>query len=180
MPKPKRGIFENIIAFSFCILVFRRSFDVLVVNSKCKQPAGIQLLEIGRSPSVESTSALHTYLERRRNRFVGYGWVSNTDGFVGFFSSGERSAGFDLHLELFMSLATNMPVYPQWTAYLKHRQPRTLIVWGRNDPLILPTAAEFVKQVVPAADPRYFGGGHFVLGEYAEPIAEATSDVFSD
>ena len=80
---------------------------------------------------------------------------------------------------LFMTLATNIPLYPQWTAYLKDRQPKTLIVWGRNDPLILPAAAEFVKQVVPAADLRYFDGGHFVLDEYAEPIAEAISDVFS-
>jgi pimeloyl-ACP methyl ester carboxylesterase len=81
---------------------------------------------------------------------------------------------------LFMTLATNIPLYPQWTAYLKERQPRTLIVWGRNDPLILPAAAEFVNQVVPAADLRYFDGGHFVLDEYAEPIAEAISEVFSD
>jgi len=36
--------------------------------------------------------------------------------------------------KLFMTLATNIPLYPQWTAYLKDRQPKTLIVWGRNDP----------------------------------------------
>jgi pimeloyl-ACP methyl ester carboxylesterase len=80
---------------------------------------------------------------------------------------------------LFMTLATNIPLYPQWTAYLKDRQPKTLIVWGRNDPLILPAAAEFVKQVVPTADLRYFDGGHFVLDEYAELIAEAIIETFS-
>jgi len=57
---------------------------------------------------------------------------------------------------LFMNLTTNLQHYPEWTAYLKDRQPKTLIVWGRNDPLILPAAAEFVKQAVPAADLRYF------------------------
>jgi len=56
----------------------------------------------------------------------------------------------------------------------------TLIVWGRNDPLILPAAAEFVKRVVPAADLRYFDGGHFVLDEYAGPIADAIIETFSD
>jgi pimeloyl-ACP methyl ester carboxylesterase len=81
---------------------------------------------------------------------------------------------------LFMTLAKNITLYPQWTAYLKERQPKTLIVWGRNDPLILPAAAEFVKQVVPAADLRYFDGGHFVLDEYAEPIAEAIVATFAD
>ena len=80
---------------------------------------------------------------------------------------------------LFMNLATNVQLYPEWTAYLKERQPKTLIVWGRNDPLILPAAAEVVKQVVPAADLRYFHGGHFVLDEYADAIAEAIIETFS-
>ena len=80
---------------------------------------------------------------------------------------------------LFMNLTTNIQHYPEWTAYLKDRQPKTLIVWGRNDPLILPLAAEFVKQVVPAADLRYFDGGHFVLDESADAIAEAIIETFS-
>ena len=80
---------------------------------------------------------------------------------------------------LFMNLTTNIQHYPEWTAYLKDRQPKTLIVWGRNDPLILPAAAESVKQDVPAAEVRYFDGGHFVLDEYADAIAEAIIETFS-
>ena len=80
---------------------------------------------------------------------------------------------------LLMNLATNIPLYQQWNAYLKDRQPKTLIVWGRNDPLILPAAAEFVKRVVPTAKLHYFDGGHFVLDEYARPIAEAIIETFS-
>jgi pimeloyl-ACP methyl ester carboxylesterase len=79
---------------------------------------------------------------------------------------------------LFMTLATNIPHYPEWTAYLKDRQPKTLIVWGRNDPLFSPAAPEIVKQVVPTADLRYFDGGHFVLDEYADAIAEAIIETF--
>jgi pimeloyl-ACP methyl ester carboxylesterase len=56
---------------------------------------------------------------------------------------------------LFMNLATNIQHYPEWNAYLKDRQPKTRIVWGRNDPLFVPAAAEFVKQVVPSAELRY-------------------------
>jgi pimeloyl-ACP methyl ester carboxylesterase len=52
-------------------------------------------------------------------------------------------------------------------------------VWGRNDPLILPAAAEFVKQVVPSADLRYFDSGHFVLDENADAVAEAVIETFS-
>lgn len=79
---------------------------------------------------------------------------------------------------LFMNLTTNIPHYPEWTNYLKERQPKTLIVWGRNDPLILPAAAEFVKQAVPEADLRYFDSGHFVLDENADAIAEAIIETF--
>jgi hypothetical protein len=53
---------------------------------------------------------------------------------------------------LFMNLATNIQHYSEWNAYLKDRKPKTLIVWGRNDPLIVPAAAEFLKQLVPTAD----------------------------
>ena len=80
---------------------------------------------------------------------------------------------------LFMNLTTNIQHYPKWSEYLKNRQPKTLIVWGRNDPLFLPAAPEFVKQLVPAADLRYFDGGHFVVDEYADAIAEAIIQSFS-
>lgn len=80
---------------------------------------------------------------------------------------------------LFMNLTTNIQHYPEWTAYLKDRQPKTLIVWGRNDPLILPAAAEFVKQVVPAADLRYYDASHLALDENVEAIAEAINETFS-
>ena len=80
---------------------------------------------------------------------------------------------------LFMNLAANIPHYPEWNTYLQDRQPKTLIVWGRNDPLIWPAAAEAVKRVVPGADLRYFDGGHFVLDEYAAAIAEAIIETFA-
>lgn len=79
---------------------------------------------------------------------------------------------------LLMNLATNIQHYPEWTAYLKDRQPKTLIVWGRNDPLMQPAAAEFVKQVVPAADLRFFDASHFALDENADAIAEAIIQTF--
>jgi pimeloyl-ACP methyl ester carboxylesterase len=80
---------------------------------------------------------------------------------------------------LLMNLTTNIQHYPEWTAYLKDRQPKTLIVWGRNDPILLPAAAEFVKQVVPAAELRYFDASHFALDENATAIAEAIIETFS-
>jgi pimeloyl-ACP methyl ester carboxylesterase len=79
----------------------------------------------------------------------------------------------------FMNLTTNIPRYPESVAYLKDKQPKTLVVWGRNDPLIWPAGAEAVKQAVPTAVVRYFDGGHFVLDEYANEIAEAIIETFA-
>jgi pimeloyl-ACP methyl ester carboxylesterase len=80
---------------------------------------------------------------------------------------------------LFMNVTTNIPHYPEWKAYLRDRQPKSLIVWGRNDPVFSAAAPEIIKQAVPAADLRYFDGGHFVLDEYANDIAEAIIETFS-
>jgi pimeloyl-ACP methyl ester carboxylesterase len=80
---------------------------------------------------------------------------------------------------LFMNIATNIPLYPQWLAYLKERQPRTLIVWGKNDPIIWPAAAEVVKQAVPMAEAHYFDSSHFALDENADAIAETIIKMFS-
>lgn len=50
---------------------------------------------------------------------------------------------------------------------------------GRNDSLILPAAAEFVKHFGPAADLRYFDAGQFARDENAGAIAEALIETFS-
>jgi pimeloyl-ACP methyl ester carboxylesterase len=80
---------------------------------------------------------------------------------------------------LLMNMKANFPRYPEWTTYLKDRQPKTLIVWGRNDPLLLPGAAELVKQTMPGAELRYFDGSHFALDEHADAIADAILRTFS-
>ncbi len=80
---------------------------------------------------------------------------------------------------LLMNVTSNVQHYPKWSAYLKERQPKALVVWGRNDPLMRPVNAELVKQDVPAAAVRYFDGGHFVLDEYSEEIAEVIVATFS-
>ena len=80
---------------------------------------------------------------------------------------------------LLMNMEADIPHYPEWNAYLKDWQPKTLILWGRNDPFFVPAAAELVKQVVPTAELRYFDGGHFALDEYADAFAEAIIETFS-
>src|SRR3989442_10636337 len=77
-----------------------------------------------------------------------------------------------------MNMEANGPHYPEWNAYLKERRPKTLILWGRNDPFLVPAAAESVKLDVPTAEVRYFDGGHFALDENADAFAEAINETF--
>jgi len=79
---------------------------------------------------------------------------------------------------LFMDVTTNIAHYPKWNAYLRDRQPKSLIVWGRNDPVFSAAAPEIIKQALPAAELRYFDGGHFVLDEYADEVADAIIETF--
>jgi pimeloyl-ACP methyl ester carboxylesterase len=80
---------------------------------------------------------------------------------------------------LLMNMVANVPHYPEWSAYLKDRLPKTLVLWGRNDPFLVPAAAESVKQDVPKAEVRYFDGGHFALDENADAFAQAIIETFS-
>jgi pimeloyl-ACP methyl ester carboxylesterase len=80
---------------------------------------------------------------------------------------------------LLMNMETNFSHYPEWIAYLKARQPKTLVLWGRNDPLFTPAAPETLKEAVPTAELLYFDGGHFALDEYADAFADAIIETFS-
>jgi pimeloyl-ACP methyl ester carboxylesterase len=129
------------------------------------------LAEAGQFVTVDRDMFLHKRGARRPDALNPDNWAIDAYAF-------SIPANRLFMSRLFMNLATNVRHYPEWNAYLKERQPKTLIVWGRNDPLFLPAAAEFVKQTVPAAELRYFDGGHFALDEYSDAIAEAIIEVF--
>jgi pimeloyl-ACP methyl ester carboxylesterase len=131
-----------------------------------------KLAETEQFVTVERDMFLHKTGARYPEALNPDGWAMDAYAF-------SNPAKRTFMARLFMNLATNIERYPEWAAYLKERQPKTLIVWGKNDPLIWPPGAEFVKQLVPAADLRYFDGGHFVLDENVEAIADAIVETFS-
>jgi pimeloyl-ACP methyl ester carboxylesterase len=69
--------------------------------------------------------------------------------------------------------------YPEWQEYLRSRQPRTLVVWGRRDPVFEPAGAEAIRRAVPTADVIYYDTGHFALEEDGAPIAREITRVFA-
>lgn len=130
-----------------------------------------KLAEAEQFATVDRSMFLHKAGARRPEAINPDNWAADAYSF-------SIAASRTFMSRLFMNLTTNTCHYLDWVAYLKDRQPKTLIVWGRNDPIMLPAAAEFVKQIVPAADLRFFDGGHFALDENADAIADAIIETF--
>lgn len=80
--------------------------------------------------------------------------------------------------DLQVDIPANFDQYEIWQRYLAAHRPRTLVVWGRGDPIFSIEGAEAVKRYVPEADVRYYDTGHFALEENAQEIAAAIIRTF--
>jgi len=81
--------------------------------------------------------------------------------------------------DLQLDIPNNVASFPVWQAYLRMHQPRTLVVWGKNDPIFLPAGAEAVRQEVSDASVYYYNTGHFALEEDHVDIARQINKFFS-
>jgi pimeloyl-ACP methyl ester carboxylesterase len=76
-----------------------------------------------------------------------------------------------IQLELLFNYQANPPLYPVWQEYFRQHQPRTLIVWGRNDPFFTVPGAQAFLRDLPEAELHLLEAGHFALEELHEEIA---------
>lgn len=83
----------------------------------------------------------------------------------------DRPANRAAQLELFYDYRSNPPQYPVWHAYFRAHQPRTLLVWGKNDPFFGPEGAAAFQRDLPAAEIHLLDTGHFALEEDGDVIA---------
>lgn len=74
-------------------------------------------------------------------------------------------------LDLFYDYRTNVDSYPHWQTYLREHRPRTLVLWGRNDPLFTVDGATAIKRDVPDAEIHLLDTGHFALEDHDAEIA---------
>ncbi|KIC94406.1 alpha/beta fold hydrolase [Flavihumibacter solisilvae] len=77
-----------------------------------------------------------------------------------------------IQLALFRNYGSNIERYGEWQEYFRKNQPRTLIVWGKNDEMFIAAGADAYKKDLPAAEIHQLDGGHFLLEEHHEHIAE--------
>jgi len=78
----------------------------------------------------------------------------------------------DIQSNLFYDYRTNVDSYPKWQAWLREKQPRLLVVWGRFDPSFDLSEPEAYRRDVPSAQVHLLDAGHFALDTAADEIAE--------
>jgi pimeloyl-ACP methyl ester carboxylesterase len=83
-----------------------------------------------------------------------------------------RPGMVDIQLELFHDYRTNVASYPRWQAYLRERQPPTLVVWGKHDLSFTVAGAVAFGEDVATAEVHLLDTGHFALDEAAPQIAD--------
>ena len=55
----------------------------------------------------------------------------------------DRPGNAAIQLDLLYNYQSNVALYDRWHEYFRNRQPRMLILWGKNDPFSLPTSHWF-------------------------------------
>lgn len=82
-------------------------------------------------------------------------------------------------LDLLENYKTNVGLYDSWHAAFREHKPKTLIVWGKNDPFFIPAGAEAFKRDLPQAKLVWLDAGHFVLDENTSEVASEIKAMFA-
>jgi pimeloyl-ACP methyl ester carboxylesterase len=83
-------------------------------------------------------------------------------------------------LDLLEDYKSNVALYDRWRAAFRDHQPKTLILWGKNDPFFIPAGAEAFQTDLPDARLVWLDAGHFVLDENAATVAAEIKADFAD
>lgn len=78
-----------------------------------------------------------------------------------------------VQLDLFYDYRTNVALYPAWQAFLRERQPLTLILWGQNDIFFTPEGGDAYLRDLPEAELIRLDTGHFAVEDSLDAITEA-------
>lgn len=91
----------------------------------------------------------------------------------------DRPGNDAIQLNLFHNYTSNVALYPQWQEYFRTRQPKTLIVWGANDPFFTVEGAKAFLRDIPQAQLHLLETGHFALEEDGDFIAAKILEFFA-
>lgn len=83
----------------------------------------------------------------------------------------DRPGNDAIQLDLFHNYPSNVALYDEWHQYFRNAQPKTLIVWGQNDPFFTVEGAKAFLRDLPKAELHLLDTGHFALEEESTFIA---------
>jgi pimeloyl-ACP methyl ester carboxylesterase len=91
----------------------------------------------------------------------------------------QRPHATRLHLDLFYDYRTNVPLYPKWQAFLRERQPATIIFWGQDDIFFTREGGDAYLADLPAAEMHRLDAGHFAVEDHLDYIATSMRHFYS-
>lgn len=91
----------------------------------------------------------------------------------------DRPGSDAIQLNLLHNYQANLPHYDEWHTFFRNKQPKTLIVWGRNDPFFTLEGAQAYLRDIPQAELHLLDTGHFALEDSSEFIAQKILSFFA-
>ena len=84
----------------------------------------------------------------------------------------DRPGNDAIQLNLLHNYQSNLAKYNGWHEFFRNKQPKTLIVWGKNDPFFTVPGAQAYLRDIPRAELHLLDTGHFALEDSSEFIAQ--------
>lgn len=91
----------------------------------------------------------------------------------------DRPGNDAIQLNLLHNYQANLPHYDEWHTFFRNKQPKTLIVWGKNDPFFTVEGAQAYLRDIPKAELNLLDTGHFALEDSSEFIAQKILSFFA-
>ena len=84
----------------------------------------------------------------------------------------DRPGNDAIQLNLLHNYQSNVALYDSWHEFFRNKQPKTLIVWGKNDPFFTVEGARAYLRDIPKAELHLLDTGHFALEDSSEFVAQ--------
>lgn len=84
----------------------------------------------------------------------------------------DRPGNDAIQLNLLHNYQFNLKHYDEWQKFFKNKQPKTLIVWGKNDLFFTVEGAKAYLRDIPKAKLHLLDTGHFALEDSCDFIAK--------
>jgi pimeloyl-ACP methyl ester carboxylesterase len=91
----------------------------------------------------------------------------------------DRPGNDAIQLNLLHNYQSNLALYDGWHQFFRNKQPKTLILWGKNDPFFTVAGAQAYLRDIPRAQLHLLDTGHFALEDSCDFIAQQIIKFFA-